>query len=159
MREKPQPLPLLFSTPHIKRQNLQTMSTVELEPKHLPPEPPAHEACNIDSSAYLNAYKRVLFAESKAIDRAKANPTDQTAKDNMISAGVAGYLLIEFWDRREVLTDAPFLDLAKSLVSPHQGNGDSCETVFGVGKFFRDYFLRLCALDPFHMPFGISTPL
>ena len=72
------------------------MSAVELEPKHLPLEPPAYEARNTDRDAYLIAYERVLLAERQAID--KGNPTDWTAQDDTISARVAGYLLIEFWD-------------------------------------------------------------
>ena len=135
------------------------MSTVEFEPKRLPPEPPVYEACDIDRDAYLSAYKRVLFAERQAIERVEDNPTGKTAQDDMISARVAGYLLIEFWDRKGVLTDAPCLDIVRSLASPHRGSGDPCKTVFDIGKFYRNYFLQLCAFDPFHIPFSISTPL
>ena len=134
------------------------MSTVKLEPTRLPLEPPAYEACNIDRDAYLNAYGRVLLAEHQAIKRVEDNPTDKAAQDDMISARVAGYLLIEFWERKGVLTDAPCLEIVRSLASPHRGGGDACKTVFDVGKFYRDYFLRLCAFDPFHTPPSISTP-
>ena len=76
------------------------MSAVKLEPTCLPLEPPAYETCNIDRDAYLSAYERVLLAEHQAIKQVEDNPTDKTAQDDTIPARVAGYLLIEFWERK-----------------------------------------------------------
>ena len=134
------------------------MSTVELERKRLPLEPPAYEACTIDRDAYLSAYERIHFAECQATERVKGNPTDKTAQDDVISARVAGYLFIEFWNRRKALTDAPCLEIVRSLASPHQGGGDPRSTVFDIGKFYRDCFLQLCAFDPFHIPLVPQLP-
>ena len=108
---------------------------------------------------YLSVYERILVAECQATEQVEGNPTNKVAKDDVISARVAGYLLIELWNRRMVLTEKPCQWLVRSLVSPHQDNGDSCKTIFDVGHFCRDYFLRLCAFDPFHIPFSIPTPL
>jgi hypothetical protein len=126
----------------------------------LSPDPTTYEGLSWrDESQYLRAYLRAYNAEIYATQQAEANPTNKQAKDNIISARVAGYLLVELFRQREILTKEPCRYLSKGLLSEDQEDGDANDTVFKVGKFYRNKLIRLCAFYFFHMSFDISIYL
>ena len=132
------------------------MTTVELLATPLPPNPAPYEEWRSDRPDYLRTYDMVLAAERHADDQVKANPSDRRAKDNLISARVAGYLLVELFNRRAILSEGPCISIVKYL-EPRSGDRD--DLVFGIGGWLRSYFLRLCAFDLYSMSFGISASL
>lgn len=123
------------------------MSTVGLKPECLPRRPLAYESWGLHRPTYLSVYECVLLAERQAIEQVESNPSDKTAKDDLISARVAGYLLIELWDQNNAFNEIPCLKFAQSLVSPHRDHGDSCKVIFDVGKFYRTTFYG-CVRSP-----------
>lgn len=105
-------------------------------------------------------YDIVLDAESYANERLKASEEEldhaaktgreaakkaiQEAKQNLMFARVAGYLLIELFTRREILTNGPYQSLAKQLTSPPRDGGTTHDIVIQVGKWHFDHLLRMC---------------
>ena len=133
-----------------------SMTTIELPPSPLPLRPPQYESWREIQPNFVSAYDAVLNAERHANERAMIGPE---AKDNLISARVAGYLLLEPYNRRTTLADRPSSSLVKSIVSPSLDGGGSVDTVFAVGKFYRNILLRMCAFGFFATRFGISISL
>ena len=129
------------------------MASVDLQSLPLPPEPTTYEIWREDRPQYLSAYNLAFNAESHAAQQAEAEPTNK-AKDNIISARVAGYLLVELFDRREILTEGPCSRLSIELQSEDKEGGDANDVVFKLGKLYRDRLMRLCAFHLFHTSFG-----
>jgi hypothetical protein len=75
----------------------------------------------------------------------------------MSFARVAGYLLLELYDRRMTLSDEPASSLVSQLLSRSEEGKCGHDVVFEVGKWHHDYLLRRCASDLFSMPFGVSV--
>ena len=118
------------------------MESAGLRPHPLPPKPTTYEIWREDRPQYLSAYNLAFNAEKFATKQAEANPINR--KDNIISARVAGYLLVELFNRRAILTEGPCSYLSNELRSEDREDGDSNDVVFKVGKFHCDYFLCSC---------------
>jgi len=107
----------------------------------LPSKPTTYEIWREDRPQYLSAYNLAFNAEKYATQQAEADPSNNLrAKDNIISARVAGYILVEFFNRRAILTEGPCRYLSIEL---NRDDGDANDAVFNVGKFHRNHFLRL----------------
>ena len=80
------------------------MSLVELQALPLPREPPSpmYEEWQKDWPQYFSAYNLAFNAERYA-----------TQSDDIMSARVAGYFLIELFNRRALLTTKPCDRLSK----------------------------------------------
>ena len=112
------------------------MSLVELQALPLPREPPKYEEWQED---WLSAYNLTFNAERYA-----------TQNHDIISARVAGYFLIELFNRRAFITTEPCDRLSKRLQSEGREPGMSAnDVVFQVGKLYRDRLIRLCAFNFF----------
>ena len=141
------------------------MSTVQLSPSPLP------RRMNKDASKV--AYDIVLDAESYANNQLEASQEELNqatkagrgaakkaileAKENLIFARVAGYLLIELFIRRGVLTNRPYQSLVKQLTSPPRNGGTAHDVVIQVGKWHFDHLLRMCTFGLPFKPSGISV--
>ena len=129
------------------------MAVVELHPNSLPSKPPAFDPWPELSSAY----DRTLCAEIHAAERVKA---DQSAQNNVIFARIAGYLLLETFERRGTLGNGPCRALVTSLLSDvREPAEDEHDIVFRVGKSHHDHLIRLCALDFFPLLLRFSDSL
>ena len=81
------------------------------------------------------------------IPRAERHATERNAGEDIMSARVAGYLLLEF-DTWPGLFGAACASIVKQVTSPPQGlKKNQHDVVFEVGKLYRDKLLRLCAFD------------
>lgn len=88
------------------------------------------------------AYNMILRAEQHAVE--------QRSNEDIISSRVAGYLLLEFHTQSHLFGDTPCASLVRSVNSPPQSASDKeHDAIVGVGKLFRDNFIRLCALNQF----------
>jgi hypothetical protein len=132
------------------------MTTIALSPSPLPRSPASCEQWREYRPNYLSAYNIVLNAERHANEQVEADPSNREAKDNVMFARVAAYLLLELFSRRAILSETPCVSLVKQLISPPP-DGDTVQAVvFRVGKWHCDYFLRTCAFGFFPSSFDIS---
>jgi hypothetical protein len=106
----------------------------------------------------VSAYKVILQAEALAIQ--------DEANENIISARVAGYLLLELYARRGILGDQPCATVIDEIMSPSQDGGanserDVIDVVFEIGRWYQDRLIRACAFDYFTVcpSFNISVVL
>jgi len=129
------------------------MTTVALSTNPLPPSPQAWAS----TPSHLEAYNLVLKAESHANEQVQVNPNPE-ADDRLMSARIAGYLLLELFERREILSDNPCASLVSQIISTSRKFGGTYDAVFGLGEWHRDRLIRMCALDLFPAAFGISVP-
>ena len=130
------------------------MEALDLYPSRLPLIPAAYSFWCENCPKYSRAYDLTLRAELRAAEQAKADPTSQNAQDNMVFTRVAGYLLIELFDRRTTLGEEPCEALQKSLLPEVcEPAEDEDDIVFGVGRWCCYQFLQLCTLDffPHHL--------
>jgi len=117
------------------------MESVELEPRPLLREPPTYDTWKHDWPQYLSAYNLAFNAETYATQQPE---TDPSRNDNIISARVAGYFLIELFNRHTSLTTEPCDRLSIELQWEGREPGMSAnDVVFRIGKLYRDYFMRL----------------
>ena len=118
----------------------------------LPPSlpTPAYDTWSATRRNYLIVYRMAYQAERYA----ETKLLRQEAKKNAMFARVAGYLLVELFDRRAVLTETPCVSLAKQLTSPHRNGGTTHDVVFQVDKLLRDHLLRMCTFD-FGLSYGV----
>jgi len=100
-----------------------------------------------------------LNAERHAHEQVEADPTNQEAKDHPTFARVAGYLLLEFFNRRTILSEIPCVSLVKRLISPPQGGDSLHDVIFGVGKWYFDHLLCTSAFNSSSASFCISGSL
>ena len=135
------------------------MTTIKLSASPLPRKPAPFEDWRVYRPDYLSVYNLVLDAERHANEQVEANPSSREAKDNLMFARVAGYLLTELFNRRTILSEGPCASLAKQLKSPSREGGTVHDVVFGVGQWHRDFLLRLCTFDFIPTSFGISVSL
>jgi hypothetical protein len=150
LRSRDPPCLPLFET-------MTTITTVELSVSPLPRPPPPYEEWRKYWTDHLSTYDIILNAERHADEQVQANPSNQEAKDNVMFARVAGYLLIELFNRRVVLSEAPCASLVKQIESTSREGGPAHEVVFGVGKWHCDHLLRMCTFDFFPMSFSSSV--
>ena len=129
------------------------MTSVELHPSPLPSLPPTHDTWQKYWPQYLSAYNLALNAETYATQQAEADPAQN---DNITSARVAGYLLLEFFHLRDILTTGACEQISKELHLENQEPGGSVnDVVFKIGKFYRDRFIRLCMFHFLHTSFDL----
>ena len=133
------------------------MTIIESSPSPLPREPAQSEALGAYNPDYLNAYNLVLDAECHVGKQVRDHPSNQQTKDNLISARVAGYLLLELFNRRGVLSEGPCASFVEQLNSPSRAGKSGIHVVFELGEYYRNYLLRLCGFDFFPALFGISA--
>ena len=91
----------------------------------------------------LSAYRMILRAEQLAIK--------EQAKEDIISARIIGYLLLEFHAQYRIFGGKPCTELVRWATSPSR-NPDRPEqhhVIFDVGKLCRDKLLRACAFSRF----------
>jgi len=117
------------------------MTTVELSPTPLPLKPPPYDEWKGNWPNHLRAYDRALSAERHADEQLATEPSNQEAKDHLMFARVAGYLLLELFNRRAILSDIPCESLVKRVISPPQDGDTLHDVVFGVGRWYFDRFL------------------
>ena len=132
------------------------MESVELQPRLPRPllrEPsPTYDTWKNDWPQYLSAYSLAFNAETYATQKAEA---DSTQNDDITSARVAGYFLLEFLNWRYILTTGPCDQLSKVLLPKSQ----EPDVVFNVVKWYRDRFIRLCAFHFLQTSFNFSISL
>jgi len=117
------------------------MESVELEPRPLLREPPTYDTWKNHWPQYMSAYNLAFNTETYATQQPE---TDPSRNDNIISARVAGYFLIELFNRHTSLTTEPCDRLSIELQSEGREPGMSAnDVVFRIGKLYRDYFMRL----------------
>ena len=134
------------------------MATVELFPTTLPLKPSPYDEWKGNWPNCLRAYGTALNAERHADKQLKADPSNQEAKDHLMFARVAGYLL-EFFNRRAILSDIPCETLVKQLISPPQDGDTLHDVVFGVGRWYFDRLLCTSTFSFFPTSFCISGSL
>ena len=89
-----------------------TMTTVALSPAPLPPKPVPYAEWLEHQRNCLSAYEKAFNAEHRAVLQVEANPINE-AKQNVVSARVAGYLLVELFNRRAILLEGPCASLLR----------------------------------------------
>ena len=127
------------------------MAPTDLHPCPLPPRPTTYEEWREYRPTYLSAYSLAFDAENYATNQAEAN---ENREDDIISARVAGYLLVELFT--QLATERPCNSLAKQLLSQAQESEDTHDVIFRVGKWHRDHLLRCCVFNFFPTPLAIS---
>jgi hypothetical protein len=106
-------------------------------------ESPQFRELEPPTSAYVKAlqaaYSNILRAEDRALQ--------DGVSENIISARVAGHLLLELYARLGILDDQPYLSVIDDIVcSPQDRDND---LIFELGERYRDHLIRPCASDPF----------
>jgi len=112
-------------------------------PGCLPLEPFPHP----EWSEYSGAYDIVLNAERHAKERLAINPSGREEEDNLLFARVTGFLLIELFNVRAILSVEPCASLAFEIMLPPVAGGTTHDLVFGLGRCHHDYLRRTCASD------------
>ena len=127
------------------------MTTIEISTSPLPQIPAPHDEWREYRPTFLSAYTAVLNAERHANEQLEADPSNREAKENRTFARVAGYFLLELFNRRTILSEMPCVSLVKQLISRPQDGGTVHDVVFRVGKWHFDYLVPMCAfrLVPF----------
>ena len=88
----------------------------------------------------ISVYRRILEAEARAVQ--------DGADENVISARVIGYLLLELYTRCPTLGDQAWSKVIQEVVSLSQDSEhDEHDVVFMVGQRHRDHLIRGCAPD------------
>ena len=123
------------------------MTTIAVFPSPLPRKPAPSEEWRIYRPNYLSAYNIILDAEYHAAQQVGTDSSDQEASDNVMFARVAGYLLLELFNRRVILTETPCISLVKQILSPSREFGTARDVVFAIGSRGRENLLRLCVYD------------
>ena len=130
------------------------MASADLEPIPLPSRPVVYDEWQKDWPQYLSAYNLAFDAEKYATHQA-----GPTGKMNVMFARVAGFLLVELFNRRTILTEGACEHLSKELQSDHREGGTTNDVVFKIGEFYCNHFLRVGASHFFRTSFGISISL
>jgi len=128
------------------------MSMIIESPSQLPLQPTPDQ----DWSEYHDAYDIVLDAERHAMERLHAIPLGREERDNLIFARVIGFLLIELFDKRAILSVEPCASLALDIVSPPLAGTTTNDLVFDLGGWYHDCYIRGCAFRSSPTSFSIS---
>lgn len=89
-----------------------------------------------------SAYDMILQTERRAVR--------EEAREDIMSARVVGYLLLEFDAQSDTFGDTPCDILVKWVTLPPQSPGhNELDVIVGIGKLYRDKFIRLCAPHTF----------
>jgi len=117
---------------------------------------PRHPPTGPELTAFADAYHIVLDAEHHAEKQLLINSIGQKEKDNLIFARVTGFLLIELFDNRKILSVTPCVTLALEITAPPLTGSTPHELVFGLGKRHIDCFIRPCEFGSSPTSFSIS---
>jgi len=83
-----------------------------------------------------SAYDIILRTERDAVER--------QANEDIVSARVAGYLLLEFHAQSDLLGDRACASIVTRVTSlPQDASGDQ-HSIIEAGRLFRDKLIRLC---------------
>lgn len=99
----------------------------------------------------LSAYNLTVNAEIYAIDLNKVSPSGPNSKANVMCARVVGFFLIHLHSNRAVLSDVPYLELSRQVVSPGQFGEDANKVVYELGAMYRDRLIRGCMSYIFYL--------
>ena len=136
------------------------MATVKFPPSPLPLNPAPYDEWREHRPGYLSVYDIMLNAERYANEQVEAGLSNREAKDNVMFARVAGYLLIELFNRRAALeSEEPCAKLARDVESGSQAGGTAHDVVYEVGKRYYNSFLLLCTFGFSPTPFAVSVSL
>ena len=130
------------------------MTSANLKPLPLPSHPETYDIWQRDQPQYLSAYNLAFDAEVYATQQA-----DPPRKNDIMFARVAGFLLVELFNWRAILTEGPCEFLSNALRSNDRDCGTTNDVVFKIGEFYCNRFLRVCASHFFRTSFGISISL
>ena len=83
----------------------------------LPRKPAPCDEWRGDRPNHLSVYNTLLNAERHADEQVEADPSNRKAKGNLTFARVAGYLLLELFNRRMTLSEMPCVLPVKRFVS------------------------------------------
>ena len=98
----------------------------------------------------ISVYRRILEAEARAVQ--------DGADENVMSARVIGYLVLELYARCPTLGGQACSKVVQEVVSLSQDSKhDEYDVVFMVGKRHRDHPIRGCRLDYLSVSFDISV--
>ncbi|KAF8130726.1 hypothetical protein EV363DRAFT_1450500 [Boletus edulis] len=111
-------------------------------------ESPQIQQLQLDKSG-RKAYKIVLNAELHAVKHQQ--------QENLMSARVVGYLLIEFYSQPDIFNDVARTTLISWLTNLCEGKSQH-EVIYGNGKHCRDKFLRLFRISTAQYPVPSSHP-
>ena len=82
------------------------------------------------------------------IFRAERHAVQQEAEENIMTARVTGYLLLELHAQAGIFGDAPYTSLVNLIISPPRSTGgNEHDVVYHVGKFCCATLIRLCMFD------------
>jgi len=104
---------------------------------------------------YIDTYKVVLEAERHVNALLNANPLGREEMDNLVYARVTGYLLIELFDKRGILSVEPYTALALGITTPPRSGGPAHDFVFNLGRQYFCHFIRTCTSCPSPTSFTI----
>ena len=94
----------------------------------------------IDRPCYCCTYATILRAEQHA--------TEQEGEEDIISARVAGYFLLEFIAQSEFFGENPCTSIISIITeTPLYSGKNEHDVVFEFGELCRDKLLRLCAFS------------
>jgi len=119
---------------------------MEITPSPLPRRP----SYDREWDPYRYAYALVLSAEYHA--------NEQGGKDNLVFARVTGFLLIELFKKRKILSLEPCASLALEILSPPLV-GTTDDLVFKLGKWYNRYLMCARAIGSSPVSFGSSVSL
>ncbi|KAG6371800.1 hypothetical protein JVT61DRAFT_9155 [Boletus reticuloceps] len=111
-------------------------------------ESPRIQQLQLDKSG-CKVYKIVLNAELHAVKHQQ--------QENLMSARVVGYLLIEFYSQPDIFNDVARITLISWLTNLCEGKSQH-EVIYGNGKHCRDKFLRLFRISTAQYPEPSSHP-
>ena len=98
----------------------------------------------------VSVYRRILEAEAQAVQ--------DGADENVISARVIGYLLLELYARCPTLGIQACSKVIQEVISLSQDSEhDEHDVIFMVGERHRDHLIRGCRLDYLSVLFNISV--
>lgn len=95
-----------------------------------------------------SAYNTILLAEENAVE-----------KNDITSARVVGYFLLEFHEQRQNIGDQACTTLVRWITSMPRTEGDNQnDVIYRTGTLLRDKLIRLCALNQFFLNKFTLTP-
>lgn len=109
----------------------------------LPPltSPQFHDSGLYERPNAVAAYEKILKAEAHA--------ALSGSNDDLVSARVAGYFMLELYASRRILGDQAFTSVIEGVMRSSQGGEcvqhDDHSVVYEVGKLFRDHLILACA--------------
>lgn len=134
------------------------MSRIQLFSGPLPARPPKYQQWSEHDPSLRSAYDLTRQAEFQANTKIDANPSDHEAQENLISARVVGYLLIELFNLSWSLTPKPYKYLSREIRSESREHESAEGNVYQLGKWYRDHFIRMFRTSTTRYPTPVSYP-